>query len=66
MHPLLEPLLTPAFHGITSKLLRHFPSNPYLTKAEGILRFFFEGKRPITEQSLPHCLAKEELDLSTV
>jgi len=57
VHPVLKPLVVPALHRLTSTLLQHYPSNPRLAKAEGILRFYIEGKRPVTEQSLPNCLA---------
>jgi hypothetical protein len=57
IHPYLEPFVVPAVHVLTRQLLQHSPTNTQLSKAEGILRFFFEGKRPINKQSLPHCLA---------
>jgi hypothetical protein len=42
-------------------LLQHYPSNPQLAKAEGMLRFFIEGQRPLNKQTWPECL-KEEIN----
>ncbi len=58
-HPLLNPVVTPALHNLTEKLLQRDPSNPTLAKAEGMLRFHVEGKRRIAEQSWPKCLTTQ-------
>ena len=55
-HPFLNPMVTPLTHTLTQKLLQRDPSNPQLAKAEGMLRFYLEGKRNITEQSWAECL----------
>lgn len=57
-HPILSPLVTPTVHTWTRKLLQHDPSNPFLAKAEGMLHFHVEGRRPLREQAWPECLAK--------
>jgi hypothetical protein len=55
-HPLLNPFATPTVHAWTRKLLQRDPTNPLLTKAEGMLRFHVDGKRRSAEQSWPKCL----------
>lgn len=62
-HPVLKPLIsTPLYKGLNG-LLRRDPGNPFLAKAEGILRFYLEGRHPLNEQNWPECLVprKEEL-----
>ena len=56
-HPFLNPFATPTVHAWTRKLLQRDPSNPFLAKAEGMLRFHVEGKHPLTEQTWPECLS---------
>jgi hypothetical protein len=63
IHPYLKPFITPAVHSLNKKLLDCYPSNPFLAKTEGMLRFHLEGRRPIREQTLPDCL-KEQADMS--
>ncbi len=63
----LHPLLAPFFNRLTHKAVRHLlarnPQNPTLAKAEGMIRFFLDGRRPPNAQDWPECLAdkKEEL-----
>jgi hypothetical protein len=59
-HPFLNPFATPTLHAFSLKLLQRDPSNPPLAKAEGMLRFHVEGKRVISEQSQPECLAVQK------
>ncbi len=59
-HPLLTRLATPGILARTQKLLQRDPSNPFLAKAEGMLRFHVEGERPITEQVWPECVASQK------
>lgn len=59
-HPFVKPFAVPMIYSFTRKLLQHDSSNPLLAKAEGMLRFHFEGKRPVTEQSWPDCLAVQK------
>jgi len=60
-HPFIKPLVVPALHSLVRNLLQHYPSNPQLAKAEGMLRFFIEGQRPLNKQTWPECL-KEEIN----
>lgn len=59
-HPFLKPLATPAVHSWTQKLLQRDPSNPRLAKAEGMLRFYVEGKRDLAEQTWSECLVNQK------
>jgi len=63
--PFLRPFATSTIHASIRKLLRRYPLNPALAKAEGILRFHLEGKRPINEQTWPECLASEKSQILT-
>ncbi|HLO14769.1 MAG TPA: hypothetical protein VK206_08070 [Anaerolineales bacterium] len=59
-HPLLSPLAMPAVHNWSQRLLKRDPSNPFLAKAEGMLRFHVEGKWPLAEQTWPECLINQK------
>ena len=59
-HPFLNYFVSPGTLAQTQKLLRYDPSNPFLAKAEGMLRFHVEGSRPITEQLWPACVADQK------
>ena len=55
-HPWLRPLATPATHKLFSHLLQRDSGNPVIAKTEGMLRFYLEGKQPLTSQHWPECL----------
>jgi hypothetical protein len=59
-HPFARPFPVSAAYSLSQKLLQRDPSNPYFAKAEGMLHFHVEGKRSITEQSWPECLANQK------
>jgi hypothetical protein len=59
-HPLIIPFMAPGIHAFTRNMLQRDPSNPLLAKAEGMLRFHVEGKRVITQQTWPECLATQK------
>jgi hypothetical protein len=52
-HPLLQPLVNPASHRVVRKFLRLVPGNSALAKAEGLMRFYLEGRRPLQDQKPP-------------
>ena len=56
-HPWLGSIGTDLSHSITRRLLSHVQGHPILSKAEGMLRFYLEGKLPLREQTWPACLA---------
>ena len=57
-HPLLAPLFNPASHGALRHLRRWRPENPTLAKAEGMVRFYLEGRRPLIQQDWPQALVR--------
>ena len=62
-HPMVAPFFNKASHILIKRLCNLFPSNPFLAKTEGMVRFYLEGKRPLSEQTWPEPLEgrKEEL-----
>jgi hypothetical protein len=56
-HPWLRPLATTATHRLFEGLVQCKRGVPMLSKTEGMLRFYIEGKQPIMKQELPSCLA---------
>jgi len=57
-HPWLAPVFNGISHAAVKQLLRRYPDRPTLAKAEGMLSFYLEGKRPLNEQDWPECLAQ--------
>jgi hypothetical protein len=52
-HPWVRPLMNPASHALIQAGLKIKPGSPTLSKAEGILRFYLQGRMPLSKQSLP-------------
>jgi hypothetical protein len=59
-HPWLRPVATPTVHRVFTNLLHHDTENPLIAKAEGMLRFYVEGKQPFTCQPWPECLVSQK------
>ena len=61
-HPLLAPLCRPG-HRVIRSMLNSGAHSPMLTKTEGMMRFYLEGRRNLDQQDWPECLAacKDEL-----
>ena len=58
IHPAAAPLVGSLVHrGIRRALLRR-PGNPTLSKAEGIIRFYVQGRLPLDEQPVPVALER--------
>ena len=57
-HPALRPLAGSRTHAVVLRLLGRHPDDPVLAKAEGMLRFYLQGKRPLEAQEWPACLAE--------
>ena len=57
-HPCLSPLATRKTYALLLQRLARDPGNPLLAKAEGMFRFYLEGKRPLETQDWPACLAE--------
>ncbi len=56
-HPLLEPFITPNTQRLLKRLSEHYPEKASLAKAEGMLRFYLDGKLPAVVQDWPECVA---------
>jgi hypothetical protein len=55
-HPIIEPLITNTTHRIVSNLLKRYPEKGSLAKAEGMIRFYLQGKFPLEQQEWPECV----------
>jgi hypothetical protein len=55
-HPFLHPFINGLAHTAAARLLHRYPGNHTLAKAEGMLRFYLQGKRPLDVQDWPECL----------
>jgi hypothetical protein len=62
-HPWLAPVFNRTSHAIVKQLLHWYPDHPTLAKAEGMLRFYLEGKHPLDKQSWPECLTHRKKEL---
>jgi hypothetical protein len=58
IHPRVAPLFGPWAHAVVRRLKRSRPASRVLAKAEGLIRFYREGKLPLAAQDWPTCLAK--------
>jgi ribosomal protein S18 acetylase RimI-like enzyme len=59
LNPLLRPFTTSLVHRCAQALMKKDPSNPSFAKAEGMLRFHLEGRKPPGEQAWPERLLAE-------
>jgi len=55
-NPWVRPMFNYASHALLRVGLRLRPGNPTLSKAEGMLRFYLQGRLPLSRQSLPQPL----------
>lgn len=58
-NPQVAPLINKTSHMALKQVSRMFPHSNIFSKAEGMFRFYLEGKRPLMDQGWPPCL--EEL-----
>jgi hypothetical protein len=61
-HPQLSPLFNRATHRLLSWMKTLRPDSNSISKAEGMIRFYLEGRRPMQEQSVPQPLRNPTLD----
>ena len=54
-------LVNPASHRLVRLASRLDASNPYLAKAEGLMRFYLQGRRPLDEQKWPVHLPSDSI-----
>lgn len=59
-HPAIAPLFNRYSHAALRFLNRLMRGSPTLAKAEGMARFYLEGKCPLEEQSCPAALLNEK------
>jgi hypothetical protein len=57
-HPLFAPFVNKLSHKVLATILHVFPGNNTLCKAEGMVRFYVEGKKPLNEQIWPNCVSE--------
>jgi hypothetical protein len=58
--PWFAPFESEIFHKVLIRLLNRDPGNQILAKAEGMLRFYLQGKLPLDEQVWPERLAQSK------
>ena len=56
IHPVLRPLFSRPVHYFANQLHKRYPSNNYLAKTEGMLRFYLEGRNNGSLQTMPDTL----------
>ena len=62
-HPWIEPCANRFSHAVVARLLRRDPGSRTLAKAEGMIRFYLQGKKSLTEQNWPECMADCRMEL---
>ena len=62
-HPWLRPLATTTTHQLLTRLFLRDKGNPLIAKAEGMLRFYLEGKLSLEEQNWPENLGSCKTEL---
>lgn len=55
-HPLLFPLANATSLRLLQKTIKRYPESHYAAKAEGMLRFYLQGQKPMEQQDWPRCL----------
>ena len=55
-NPLAAPLVNATSHNLLRQLNRWVPGSNVFSKAEGMFRFYLEGKRPLLQQDWPSSL----------
>lgn len=62
-HPRLQWLFNGVSHALLRTAKRRWPERPTIAKAEGMVRFYLEGKKPLAEQLWPDCLTTQRTEL---
>ena len=55
-HPLLEPFITKSTQNVVTALFKRYTRQASLAKVEGMIRFYLDGKQPLSQQAWPDCL----------
>lgn len=58
-HPWARPFVGRRAHALLCRVMAWRPNNAVLTKAEGMIRFYLEGQRPLAAQQWPAGLAAQ-------
>ncbi len=58
-NPKLSFALNPLSHQLLKVIFRTFRGNSSIAKAEGMVRFYFEGKKPLEQQNWPEILLEQ-------
>jgi hypothetical protein len=61
-HPWVVPLANPVSHAVLKRMVTWQPGRPTLSKAEGMMRFYLQGKLPMLEQPVPEPLQDHNND----
>jgi hypothetical protein len=61
-HPLLRPFVNKVSHNFVCLFLGWFPDSPILPKAEGMIRFYLEGRMPAEKQEIPDCVDLQKIN----
>jgi hypothetical protein len=62
-HPGLSPVFNAGSHRLINRLVERYPERPALSKLEGMVRFYLEGKRPLDHQRWPERLMPRQSEL---
>lgn len=57
-HPLLGMMIRPTTLPLITSFRRRVPDSCFMSKAEGMVRFYLNGKLPLERQTWPECLQK--------
>jgi len=60
----MRRLLNGASYRLLRLARRRWPEQPTIAKAEGMARFYLEGRRPLAEQTWPECLKGCQAELT--
>jgi len=56
-NPWLRPFTNKINYRLLLNLTQHYPNSNLFSKAEGVLRFYIQGRQPLSDQNWPKCLA---------
>jgi hypothetical protein len=62
-HPWLKPIAFPGSYNLLNHLLERDQGNPFIAKAEGMLRFYLDGKQDPSLQQWPECLTSQKEEI---
>jgi hypothetical protein len=59
-NPLVQPFINRLSYGFLRMCLNLWPGNSKVAKAEGMFRFYLQGKRPLCDQVWPEALLQQK------